>query len=208
LAFQNLKQIELRRLGFLPLVFFIAQGLHYVHVKELGHMLWMCNIGNLLLSIGLFLEKPKLIRVAAIWLFPGVVVWFLFYILPMWGVFSAGQLTSTHVLGITSSTLAHIGGFVVGIAVLQRVKVDGKAWLYAFGWYFVVQLISRLFTAPALNVNLAHNIQAGWEQIFSSYFKFWLVLTAAVGVCLFLLGLLLNRLWPASADSKTTASPT
>src|SRR4030095_15359618 len=63
---------NLRLLGFFPLFFFLAQAIHYWRISELGHMLWMCNIGNLLLAIGLFLNRPLLTRVAVIWLIPGL----------------------------------------------------------------------------------------------------------------------------------------
>ncbi len=75
--------------------------------------------------------------------------------------------------------------------------MDGRAWLFAFVWYFVVQLLSRLMTPAAMNVNLSHNIQSGWEQSFSSYWKFWLLLTVLVGICLWMLGRVLRMLWPA-----------
>ncbi|HSS20180.1 MAG TPA: hypothetical protein VLL54_08905 [Pyrinomonadaceae bacterium] len=194
----RLTPTRLRQLAILPLVFFLAQGIHYWQINQLGHMLWMCNIGNLVLAAGLFLEKPVLVRVAALWMVPGVGVWFLYYVMPNWGKFLSGGLSYSEVFGILSSTLAHIGGFIVGMIVLARIRVDRLAWLYAFGWYFLVQLASRLITPAELNVNLAHNIQPGWEQTFSSYWKFWLVLTLTTAVCLWLLGLLLQKLWPAA----------
>ena len=46
----------------------------------------MCNIGNLLLAIGLFFEKPILIRIAIIWNDPGLIVWFV-YVVMAWGMF-------------------------------------------------------------------------------------------------------------------------
>ena len=59
---------KLRLLGIFPLIFFLAQGVHYWPVHELGNLFWMCNLGNLLLALGLFLEKPVVIRLAAIWM--------------------------------------------------------------------------------------------------------------------------------------------
>lgn len=174
---------QFRLVGILPLAFFFAQAIHYWQTNEFGNMLWMCNIGNLLLALGLFFEQAILIRVAVIWMVPGLAVWFA-YVVPTWGV-------------LLSSTLVHVGGFCVGIAVIRRVRMDRRAWFYAFIWYFVVQLLSRLVTPAAMNVNVAHNIQAGWEQTFSSYWKFWLVLTLLVGICLWILGRLLEVLWPA-----------
>jgi hypothetical protein len=187
---------QLRLLGFLPLAFFSAQAIHYWQINELGHMLWMCNIGNLLLALGLFFEATILMRVAIIWMVPGVAVWFV-YVVPTWGMLLTGRFTYAELFGVLSSTLAHLGGFTVGIAVLRRIGMDARAWLYAFIWYFVVQMLSRLVTPAAMNVNLSQRIQPGWEQSFSSYWKFWFVLTVLVGLCLWLLELLLKRLWPA-----------
>src|SRR5689334_11367673 len=108
---------RMRLLGLLPLLFFIAQGAHYWRINELGHMLWMCNIGNLVLAIGLFLEKPLLVRVTAIWTILGLFVWFLYVVLA-WGVF-------------ITSTLAHVGGIAVAAIALKTYRMDRSAWGYA-----------------------------------------------------------------------------
>ena len=183
---------RMRLLGLLPLLFFIAQGAHYWRINELGHMLWMCNIGNLVLAIGLFLEKPLLVRVTAIWTIPGLFVWFLYVVLA-WGVF-------------ITSTLAHVGGIVVAAIALKTYRMDRSAWGYAFGWLLVMQLLSRVFTAPQLNVNLAHAIQPGWEGTFSSYWTFWLVLTAVTAAVLWLSGCLWRTLWPEVESSPRAAA--
>ena len=65
-----------RLLGLLPLAFFFGQVIHYWRFGGLGNLLWMCNVGNLLLAIGLFLDHRELIRAAAIWTIPGLVVGF------------------------------------------------------------------------------------------------------------------------------------
>jgi len=192
----KLTQTQFRLLGILPLAFFLAQAIHYWQINQLGHMLWMCNIGNLLLALGLFLEQPLLVRVAVMWMVPGLLVW-LAYVVPTWGMLLTGRFSYTELLGVVSSTLAHVGGFTVGMVALRKIKMDSRAWVYAFLWYFIVQLASRLITPAAMNVNLSHNIQAGWEQTFSTYWKFWFVLTILVGIGSWILGLLLRLLWPA-----------
>ena len=197
MAAHPLSKTQRRLLGILPLAFFSAQAIHYWHINELGHMLWMCNIGNLLLAVGLFLEAAILIRVAVIWMLPGLVVWGL-YVVPTWGMLLTGRLSFGQLFGVLSSTLAHVGGFSVGMVVLRKVGMDGRAWFYAFLWYLVVQLLSRLVTTAALNVNLSHRIQDGWEQRFSSYWRFWLLLTLMVGLCLWILAFVLKKLWPAT----------
>jgi hypothetical protein len=172
---------RLRLLGLLPLIFFLAQGVHYWKINQLGNMLWMCNIGNLLLAVGLFLEKPVVVRLAAIWTLPGLVIWILYVVL-VWTVF-------------VSSTLAHVGGLAVGMYALSKYGMDRVSWRWAFGWYLALQIASRYLTSPELNVNLAHAIQPGWEQTFHSYWSFWLVLTMLTLVGLWLCGLLLWGVW-------------
>ncbi|HKE60077.1 MAG TPA: hypothetical protein VKB46_25370 [Pyrinomonadaceae bacterium] len=173
---------SLRLLGILPLLFFLAQAVHYWRIDEMGNMLWMCNIGNLLLAVGMFLEHRRLIRLAAIWMFPGLLVW-LVYVVLAWGVF-------------LTSTLAHVGGLVLGILALRKVGMDRRSWLYALGWYLLVQFLSRVASSPSLNVNLAHKIQPGWEQWFGAYWQFWLTLTLVTAVILWTVGVALQRIWP------------
>lgn len=202
MADHQLAKTQLRLLGLLPLAFFSAQAIHYWQINELGQMLWMCNIGNLLLALGLFFEQAMLARVAIIWMVPGVAVWFL-YVVPTWGMLLTGRFSYTELFGVVSSTLAHLGGFSIGIVVLRRVGMEARAWLYAFIWYFVVQLLSRLVTPAEMNVNLSQKIQAGWEQTFSSYLRFWFVLTSLVGICLWLLALFLRMFWPTPTEPQS-----
>lgn len=179
---------RLRLLGLLPLIFFFAQGVHYWRINQLGHLLWLCNIGLLLLAMGLFLEKPVVIRFSAILMVPGLFVWFIYVVLA-WGVF-------------LTSTLVHVGGLAVAMFALSKFRMDRTAWRWAFGWYLVVQLLSRFVTRPELNVNLAHAIQPGWEHTFGSYWIFWLALTLAGMACLWLTGMLLWSIWPAGVRNE------
>jgi hypothetical protein len=174
---------KMRLLGILPLIFFLAQAVHYWRIDQLGHMLWMCNIGNLVLALGLFFEKPLLIRIAAIWMIPGLFIW-LRYVVFAWGIF-------------LTSTLAHVGGLLVAMIAVRKVGMERRTWVYAFGWYLAMQLISRFFTSPDLNVNLAHKIQDGFEQSFGSYWEFWLTLTVVTAVVLWAFGWMLWKVWPA-----------
>ena len=179
---------KLRLLGVFPLIFFLAQAVHYWRINQLGHLFWMCNVGNLLLAMGLFLEKPLVVRLSAIWMIPGLIVWIIYVVLA-WGVF-------------LSSTLAHVGGLIVALFALSRVRMDRGAWRWALGWYSVVQLCSRFVTPANLNVNLAHMVQPGWERIFTSYWIFWLTLTVVTMVVLWLSGLLLWSIWPATLSDE------
>jgi hypothetical protein len=179
-----------RLTGLVPLGFFLAQAIHYWRAGGMGNLLWMCNVGNLLLAIGLFLNHRELIRATAIWTIPGLFIWFRYVLF---------EYDFT-----VSSALAHVGGIVVALIVLRRVRMDRIAWFYAFIWYLFMQLASRLATDPRLNVNVAHRIQTGWENAFSSYWKFWMVMTMLTAFCLWAIGIILSWIWP-TADKQETA---
>jgi len=180
-----------RLLGVLPLLFFLVQTIHYWRYGGMGNLLWMCNAGNVLLGVGLLLGHRELIRAAAIWTIPGLGIWIRYVLL------ASGFYFST--------TLAHVGGIIVGLIALRRVRMDKLAWLYAFGWFLLTQLAARLFSAPELNVNVAHKIQTGWENLFSSYWKFWVVTTLTVAAVMWALGRVLALVWPVKTEAQLPA---
>jgi hypothetical protein len=172
-----------RLLGILPLIFFLVQTIHYWRFGGLGNLLWMCNAGNVLLGIGLLIGHREMIRAAAIWTIPGLGIWIKYVLL------ASGFYFST--------TLAHLGGITVALIALRRVRMDRVAWLYAFGWYLLTQLAARLLAPADLNVNVAHHVQSGWETTFTSYWKFWIVMSLAVAAVLWAIGFALSLIWPA-----------
>jgi len=174
--------VRFRLLGLLPLIFFMLHARYYLEVGGLSHMLWMCNIGNLALAIGLFVAWPLLIRLAVIWLLPGLPIWLLFVVRP--GVW------------IPTSFLAHAGGLVVALIAIQKVRASRWTWIHALVWYLFVQQICRMFTPPTLNVNVAHLIYGGFETAFRSYLQFWIAGTLVVAFGLWLIGFALVRLFP------------
>lgn len=196
MVLNRLSAQQLRWLGIIPLAAFLAQGAHYLQINELGHMLWMCNIGNLVLGIGMFLNQRVLIRVAVMWMVPGLVVWSI-YVVPTWGTVLTGDFTQSQLFAVFSSTLAHVGGLSAGLIALRRIGMDRWSWVYAFAWYLIMQVLSRLITPEAMNVNLSQKVQDGFQGAFNAYWKFWLVLTALVIFFALMIEYLLWRLWPA-----------
>jgi len=179
-------------LGVLPLIFFLVQTIHYWRYGGMGNLLWMCNAGNILLGIGLLIGHREMIRAAAIWTIPGLGVWIKYVLL------ASGFYFST--------TLAHLGGITVALIALQRVRMDRIAWVYAFAWYLLTQIAARLLAAPELNVNVANRIQTGWETTFTSYWKFWIVMSLVVAAVLWLIGFGLSLIWPAKSLTKSRAT--
>src|ERR1041384_4902710 len=141
--------MRFRLLGLFPLLFFLIQTIHYWRFGGMGNLVWMCNVGNLLLGVGMLLGHRELIRAAAIWMIPGLPIWVRYVLIPSGFYFS--------------TTIAHVGGLAIGLIALRRVGMDRLAWIYAFAWYLFMQLVARLATAPDLNVNVAHHVQTGWE---------------------------------------------
>lgn len=181
-----------RLLGLLPIAFFAVQTIHYVRFGGLGNLLWMCNLSNVLLGIGLLISHRELIRAAAIWTIPGLALWIIYVLVP------SGFYLST--------TLAHVGGFIVGMVALQRVRMDRRAWAYAFAWGGLTQLAARFLAPAELNVNVAHRVQDGMETAFTSYWKFWIVLMIAVAITLWSIGKLLSLIWPVAVEERTIGS--
>lgn len=174
-----------RLLGLLPLIFFLVQAIHYWRYGGLGHLLWMCNVGNVLLGIGLLLGHRELVRAAAIWTIPGLGIW-IYYVLMASGFYF-------------STTLAHVGGIIVGLIALRRVGMDRLAWVWAFAWHLVMQVVTRLVAPPELNVNVVDRIQPGWDRVFGSYWMFLLVGSAVLALCLWAIGKLFYFIWPAES---------
>jgi hypothetical protein len=182
-----------RLTGLLPLAFFLLHAGYYWRHGGLPHLLWMCNIGNLVLAVGMLFSRPALVRAAAAWLLPGLGLWIVTYVLP-------GAILLT-------SAVAHVGGFLVAVLALVRVGASRWAWLHATLYYLFMQQVARLFTPAELNVNVAHAVWPGWERTFGAYWQFWLATTAAAATGQWLLWLVLWKLLPPRRRPRATPRP-
>jgi hypothetical protein len=180
---------KFRVLGLLPLFFFVVHAEYYRVVGGLANMLWMCNIANLVLAFGLFLARPALIRVAVMWLLPGL-IWLWFVVRPGWW--------------ILTSFFAHAGGLIVGVIAIHRVRASRWMWLQALAWFLAIQEICRLLTPAELNVNAAHLINPEFQTWFNTYSQFWIVGTLVVAAGLWIIAFALLKLFAPDrqADSK------
>jgi hypothetical protein len=154
-------------------------------------MLWMCHVSNVALSLGLLLDKPAWVRLGVIWLIFGHPLWVMHMI-------QTGERLPT-------SFLSHLGGLAVGLIAFHKVRADRSTWLYAIIWYFVIQQLSRMLTRPELNVNIAHSMTDGWDQVFSSYWQYWVVVSFLMAVSIWILGFLLLKVFPPSTSGSSSA---
>ncbi len=172
-----------RLLGVLPLVFFTLHALGDWRDGGWPHMLWMCIIGNLLIAFGIFLRVAHSIRIGVSWLLLGLGLW-------LWFVVAREGTT-------LPSVLAHVGGLIVGLIAVSRVGADASTWLYASIWYIAMQHVCRMITPAELNVNIAHRVYDGLEEFFATYGIFWAATTMLAAFGLWVIGLGLQKLWPA-----------
>jgi hypothetical protein len=176
--------------GLIPLLFFTIRLVDYLRWHTPAHIWWSCHIANLTLGLGMLLRNVLLMRVAVLWLILGLPPWLL-------------DMFATHIIW-PISLLTHLGGAVFGLLVVRQVRMVRGVWWAALLWYLGLQLWSRVFTAPGLNVNAAHTIYEAARPWFSRYWLFWLMMTVAAGVLLWLLELGLVWAFPADGAGKTS----
>jgi hypothetical protein len=172
-----------RLLGLFPIGFIFARLLVLWSDDKAADIFWVCNLSNLALGIGILACQPKIIRPAVFWLLLG---------LPLWAHYqlSTGDYQFT-------SFLTHIGGNTVGLIALAKVRVCRWSWVYAIVGFWVLQLFSRLFTPPDMNVNVAHNLRFTiGENTAMSYWQFWIASTLIYIFWLWLINLLARKFFP------------
>ncbi len=180
-SYQNLK---FRLLGLIPLLLFIARLINLFNTNEIGHILWMCHISNLMLAIALFSAWPFLVQISVPWLLFGLPLWIL-------------DVTQVGLVGGLTSFGTHVGGLIIGLVALSKMTYNKNMWIYAFVWYLTVQQICRMFTPSELNVNIAHMVYQGWETMFSVYWQYWLVTTISVALSMWLIEKIFLKLFPS-----------
>lgn len=182
--------LKFRLLSILPLVFFIAHLRYHYNQGAASNIFWMCNISILTLSLGLFLNKPFVIRVSALWLTLGF---------PLW-IIDLMQFWETPI----TTFLVHIGGVCIALYSLKYIGFSRNLWLHSFVWYLTVQQFCRICTPISLNVNLAHSSRSFLGIIITNYFLYWIITSILVILLLFIFSNLLGKIFvtPTLASQK------
>ena len=178
----------LRTLGILPLAFFAAYGVMAWSEKRADEIFWMCHVANVLLGCALLLDRPKLVRIATLWIVLGIPLW----LIDAWVIRDIEAV----------SVVSHYGGLAVGLYALARIRMSENPWLAGVCLYVVVQQACRLLTDPALNVNLAHQVYAGSRGWFGRYEVYWLMTTVLAAVFLWAIGRLLAVTFPPAGQDR------
>lgn len=183
-----LDDFRFRLLGVLPLLFFLARVVEYWRVGTPSQVLWLCHLANLLLALGLFAGDAPLIRIAVLFVVFGIPPW----AVDMWVIKIVTPV----------SVFSHLGGLALGLFVISKVRMPAGNWLRAMFVFLFIQLLSRLFTPPALNVNTAHRIYEIWTSIVSAYWQYWIGSVIVVAASLWGIEWLLRMLFPLRFDEE------
>jgi hypothetical protein len=179
------KTMWFRSLGLLPLILFVARFVAYLQLGQPSQMLWMCHLANLILAIGLFLANPMIIRLSVLLLIFGIPPW----------------VVDMFVIKIVTpvSIASHLGGTIVGLLAIAKVRAHSRSWLAALLSFIVVQIISHFVTPPEFNINTAHRVYDIWKDTVSSYWVYWVISTSVIGIALWAIEWVLLRLFPQRA---------
>jgi hypothetical protein len=177
-------------LGVLAVSFFVIHATFHATHGRPWDILWNCTLSNLLVGIGLFFGSARAVAVGASWLCMGNITW-------LADVFTGGEFFAT-------SVLTHFGGLTVSILGARILGWPRLTFLWATGGLLLLQLLCRLFTPAAANVNLAFSVYAGWERIYSSYRVFWVSMFVQAVLVYFLV----DRMFGWLLRPKRERSPT
>ncbi|RME74807.1 MAG: hypothetical protein D6785_15480 [Planctomycetota bacterium] len=67
---------------------------------------------------------------------------------------------------MVTSILTHFGGLGVAIMVVRKWGIPSYTWLYGVLWGILLQIFSRYFTSPSLNINFSQKVWPGSEAYF------------------------------------------
>lgn len=171
-----------RYLAVFPLFFFLLKVYQYRAPTDQGQILWWCNISNLLLGLALLAGNARAAWLASFMLILGTPIWLL-------DVWATGDFT-------IYSVFTHIISPAMGIYCVRRLPVTRGIWWQAMLYYVFLMLLSRLFTAPALNVNLAHDVYAAAKPYIQNYWLYTAMNSLLLAVSLFITERLASRWFP------------
>jgi hypothetical protein len=176
-----------RLLAALVFLLWLVHAVDLVLRGDAHDLLWICNVAGPVLAFGALRSSPSVIAVPLLWLCFGT---------PLWALEMAmgGEI-------MPSSFASHLGVLVVGLFVVRRLGFPRGAWWKAVAAQVVLLFFTRLVTPPGPNVNLAHRVWAGWEDVFPSYAVYFAALLAGSAALYALLEALLRRLAPVREAS-------
>jgi hypothetical protein len=155
----------------------------YLPPASTWQILWFCNLSNLVLGLAIFLKIRDLVFVCATILTIGLPVW----------IFDFLVNGDFHPFSILTHVVSPALGFAVSRAWGRSVRV---LWQVP-AFYLLLQLVARLFTPAADNINVAFAVYNPVKSLFPNFYIYSLVNLA--GLTAF--GWVMHRLIPSPEES-------
>lgn len=152
--------------GFIPLFMFALKAWQYRAPQDQYQLLWFCNAANLLMGLAIFTHWGNGVFVCSALLLVGLPIW-------VFDVFATGDF---HVF----SVFTHVVSPLVGVLVGRQLGANRHVFWQTLAFYLLLQLLARLFTPAAQNINVAFDIYAPVKKLFPN---FWIYsLTNLIGL--------------------------
>ena len=181
------KTARFQWIGVLPFIIFFSRLIQYINLGTPDWIVTSCHVSTLLLGFGMVVGRMFMIRVASIWLVIG---------LPMWLI---DAWVSREIW--LASIYSHVGGFLLALYAMKRVRATGRSWFPSLIWFVLLQLMTRYTTRPELNINLAHHPYELFKDSFSNYWTFWPVCLLVITALVWIVEFGLTRLYPLEQRS-------
>ena len=141
--------------GCIPLLMFALKAWQYRAPHDQYQLLWFCNAANLVLAVAIFARWGNGVFVCTALLLVGLPIW-------IFDVIATGDF---HVF----SVFTHVVGPLVGLLVVRQLGASRHVVWQALLFYLLLQLLARLFTPAALNINVAFDIYAPVKKLFPNF---------------------------------------
>jgi hypothetical protein len=174
-------------LGTAALAISVLHDGYHLARGEAHDLLWFCNLACPLLAVGCFASSARACCVALLWLVFGTPLWAL-------DVTTGGEI-------IVTSFLTHLGGLLVAVLAARQLGWAARSWLWASGGVALVMLMTRLFTLPVHNVNLAFSVWPGWEKYFPDHTLYLVLLLSGAAVTFLLVERVMMRWIPSRGEA-------
>jgi hypothetical protein len=138
--------------GIVPLTLFGLKAWQYSSPGDIYQLLWFCNVSNLLLAVAIFFRARNLIFICATLLTIGLPIW----------VFDFMVNGDFHVF----SVFTHVVSPALGFLVALRLGWSSHVIWQTVAYYLALQLLARLFSPAALNINVAFAVYAPVQKLF------------------------------------------
>jgi len=178
----------LRRLGVLSLTIWLTHAVDLGLRHEAIDLLWICNMGALLLTLGCLLEQRIVLAVGLLWMLPGELFWLL-------DMLTGGEVLAT-------SFAPHLVIPVLGFLGIRELGWPTSAWWVASLSLLPLALLTHAASPEIRNINLAFHVEEGWEGVFPNFIIYAAVVVGSNVALYRLLSPLIARLARGAGDER------